>query len=78
MALQAINWVSLAMRSNGKYLEAMSSLIAIAMERAGAVDTLMRSEASRGSERLRSAMLDSITHEFRRPLTSIKASVTKN
>jgi two-component system sensor histidine kinase KdpD len=36
----------------------------------------MRSEASRESERLRSALLDSITHEFRTPLTSIKASVT--
>jgi two-component system sensor histidine kinase KdpD len=57
-------------------LEAMSGLIAIAIERAGAVDTLMRSEASRESERLRSALLDSITHEFRTPLTSIKASVT--
>jgi two-component system sensor histidine kinase KdpD len=57
-------------------LEATSGLIAIAIERAGAVDTLMRSEASRESERLRSALLDSITHEFRTPLTSIKASVT--
>jgi two-component system sensor histidine kinase KdpD len=57
-------------------LEAMSGLIAIAIERAGAVDTLMRSEASHESERLRSALLDSITHEFRTPLTSIKASVT--
>ena len=57
-------------------LEALGSLIAIAIERAGAVDTLMRSEASRESERLRSALLDSITHEFRTPLTAIKASVT--
>ena len=57
-------------------LEAMSGLIAIAIERAGAVDTLMRHEASRESERLRSALLDSITHEFRTPLTSIKASVS--
>ena len=57
-------------------LEAMSGLIAIAIERAGAVDTLMRNEASRESERLRSALLDSITHEFRTPLTSIKASAT--
>jgi two-component system sensor histidine kinase KdpD len=57
-------------------LEALGSLVAIAIERAGAVDTLMRNEASRESERLRSALLDSITHEFRTPLTSIKASVT--
>jgi two-component system, OmpR family, sensor histidine kinase KdpD len=57
-------------------LEALGGLVAIAVERAGAVDTLMRNEASRESERLRSALLDSITHELRTPLTSIKASVT--
>ncbi|MBZ5525245.1 MAG: DUF4118 domain-containing protein [Acidobacteriia bacterium] len=57
-------------------LEALGGLIAIAIERANAVETLMRNEASREGERLRSALLDSITHEFRTPLTSIKASVT--
>jgi two-component system sensor histidine kinase KdpD len=57
-------------------LEALGGLVAIAIERAGAVDTLMRSEAARESERLRSALLDSITHEFRTPLTSIKASIS--
>jgi two-component system, OmpR family, sensor histidine kinase KdpD len=57
-------------------LEALGGLVAIAIERAGAVDTLMRSEAARESERLRYALLDSITHEFRTPLTSIKASIS--
>jgi len=57
-------------------LEALGGLVAIAVERAAAVDTLMRNEASRESERLRSALLDSVTHEFRTPLTSIKASIT--
>jgi two-component system, OmpR family, sensor histidine kinase KdpD len=57
-------------------LEAVGSLIATAVERANAVDRLARTEASRESERLRSALLDSVTHEFRTPLTSIKASVT--
>lgn len=57
-------------------LEAIGSLIAIAVERARAVETLTRAEASRESERLRSALLDSVTHEFRTPLTAIKASVT--
>jgi len=56
--------------------EAMSSLIAIAIERAGAVENLGRSEAAREGEKLRSAILDSVTHEFRTPLTSIKASAT--
>lgn len=57
-------------------LESMSSLIAIATERAGAVEKLSKAEAARESEQLRSALLDSVTHEFRTPLTSIKASVT--
>src|SRR5229473_8721319 len=57
-------------------LDAMGSLIAIAVERANAVETLTRSETTREGERLRSAILDSVTHEFRTPLTSIKASVT--
>jgi len=57
-------------------LEAVGSLIAISIERAGAIETLTRAEAARESEKLRSALLDSVTHEFRTPLTSIKASVT--
>src|SRR6266850_2549375 len=57
-------------------LEAIGGLVAIAIERASAAEHLMRTEASRESERLRSALLDSVTHEFRTPLTSIKASVT--
>jgi two-component system sensor histidine kinase KdpD len=57
-------------------LDAMSSLIAIAIERAGAIEKLGRAEAARESEQLRSALLDSVTHEFRTPLTAIKASAT--
>jgi two-component system sensor histidine kinase KdpD len=57
-------------------LDALGTLIAIAMERAGAVETLAHSEAARESEKLRSTLLDSVTHEFRTPLTAIKASVT--
>jgi two-component system sensor histidine kinase KdpD len=55
-------------------LEAIGSLVAIAIERANTVDKLTRSEAARESDRLRSVLLDSVTHEFRTPLTSIKAS----
>jgi two-component system sensor histidine kinase KdpD len=57
-------------------LEALGTLVAIAMERARAVEQLGKTEASREGERLKSALLDSITHDFRTPLTSIKASVT--
>jgi two-component system sensor histidine kinase KdpD len=57
-------------------LEALGNLIAIAFERARAVEELGKTEAAREGERLKSALLDSVTHDFRTPLTSIKASVT--
>jgi two-component system sensor histidine kinase KdpD len=59
-----------------KTLEALGTLVAIAAERARAVERLGKAEAAREGEQLRSALLDSITHDLRTPLTSIKASVT--
>jgi two-component system sensor histidine kinase KdpD len=57
-------------------LDAIGSLIAVAVERAGTIEKLARTEAARESEQLRSVLLDSVTHEFRTPLTAIKASIT--
>jgi two-component system sensor histidine kinase KdpD len=57
-------------------LDALGSLIAVAIERAGTIEKLARAEIARESEQLRSALLDSLTHEFRTPLTAVKASVT--
>ena len=57
-------------------LEALGTLIAIAVERVTAVEALSKAEAARQEERLRTALLDSVTHELRTPLTAIKASVT--
>lgn len=57
-------------------LEAISGLVAIAIERAGAFETLSKAEAAHESERLRNALLDSITHELRSPLTAILAAIT--
>lgn len=57
-------------------LEAIGSLIGIAAERTRAIEELADTRAAQESEKLRSALLDSVTHEFRTPLTSIKASVT--
>src|SRR6202045_99936 len=57
-------------------LDAISTLVAIAIERARAVEQLSQTEAERQGERLKSALLDSITHDFRTPLTSMKAAVS--
>ena len=57
-------------------LEALGSMIAIAIERAGAIEKLGQTEAARQSENLRAVLLDSVTHELRTPLTGIKAAVT--
>jgi two-component system sensor histidine kinase KdpD len=63
-------------RLNRQTLDAVSSLVAIAIERARAIEQLGETEAERQGERLKSALLDSIAHDFRTPLTAIKASVT--
>jgi len=63
-------------RFSRQTLEAVGSLVAIAIERARAVEQLGVTEAERQGERLKSALLDSITHDFRTPLTSMKAAVT--
>ncbi|MBV9085901.1 MAG: DUF4118 domain-containing protein, partial [Acidobacteriaceae bacterium] len=55
-------------------LEAVGSLVATAIERTSTVEKLSKAEAARESDRLRTLLLDSVTHEFRTPLTAIKAS----
>jgi two-component system, OmpR family, sensor histidine kinase KdpD len=57
-------------------LDALGSLAGLAIERARALEALSNNRAEQEHERLRSALLDSVTHEFRTPLTSIKASIT--
>jgi two-component system sensor histidine kinase KdpD len=63
-------------RLSRQTLDAVGSLVAIAIERARAVEKLGETEAERQGERLKSALLDSIAHDFRTPLTSIKAATT--
>ena len=57
-------------------LEALGSMIGIAIERAGAMEKLSQTEAAHQNENLRAVLLDSVTHELRTPLTGIKAAVT--
>ncbi len=55
-------------------MEAIAGLVATAIERATTMEQLSRAEAARENEKLRTVLLDSVTHEFRTPLTSILAS----
>jgi len=56
--------------------EAIGGLVALALERTAALERSSRMEASREGERLRSALLDSVTHDLRTPLTAIRAAAT--
>jgi two-component system sensor histidine kinase KdpD len=57
-------------------LDAIGSLAGLSIERVRALEALSKNQAMQENERLRSALLDSVTHEFRTPLTAIKADVT--
>ena len=57
-------------------LQAVAQLIAIAIERERAQEIANRSAAERHSEQLKSTLLDALAHEFKTPLTSIKAATT--
>jgi two-component system sensor histidine kinase KdpD len=56
--------------------EAIGSLVSVALERAVALERTNRLEAARESEKLRSALIDSVTHDLRTPLTAIRAAAT--
>ena len=57
-------------------LDAIGGLAGLSIERVRALEALSKNQAMQENERLRSALLDSVTHEFRTPLTAIKANVT--
>jgi two-component system sensor histidine kinase KdpD len=57
-------------------LQSLLNLVAIGLERALSQEALTRAEVARQSEELKSTLLDAIAHEFKTPLTSIKAVTT--
>ncbi len=56
--------------------QALLKLVAIALEGVRTQQAATRAEATRQSEEFKSTLLDAITHEFKTPLTSIKAAST--
>jgi len=57
-------------------LQGLANLVAIGLERTRAQASAGRAEAARQSDELKSTLLDAIAHEFKTPLTSIKAAST--
>jgi two-component system sensor histidine kinase KdpD len=57
-------------------IRAIINLVAISVEKARALEDASHAEAARQSEVLKSALLDSLAHDIKTPLTSIKAAVT--
>jgi two-component system sensor histidine kinase KdpD len=57
-------------------IRAIVNLVAISVEKARALEDASHAEAARQSEALKSALLDSLAHDIKTPLTSIKAAVT--
>jgi two-component system, OmpR family, sensor histidine kinase KdpD len=57
-------------------LQGIGNLVAIGLERARAQDLASQVAAARQSEKLRTTLIDAMAHEFKTPLTSIKAATT--
>jgi two-component system sensor histidine kinase KdpD len=57
-------------------VRAIVNLVAITIEKARALEDASHAEAARQNEELKAALLDSLAHDIKTPLTSIKAAVT--
>ena len=70
---------SLALRGTAlsdSALQSLANLVAIALERSRAIEAANKADVARQSDQLKSTLLDAIAHEFKTPLTSIKAAAT--
>ncbi len=69
LAIRPLNVSDTAIRS-------LANLVAVTLEKTLAQETATQMEAERQSEKLKSTLLDAIAHEFKTPLTSIKAAAS--
>jgi len=67
---------AVGIRASDGAVQSMLNLVAIALERVRMEEAAARAEAARQSEEFKSTLLDAIAHEFKTPLTSIKAAAT--
>jgi len=58
-------------------LQALSNLVAVTLEKVRGQEAANRAEAARQSQELKSTLLDALAHEFKTPLTAIKAATTE-
>ncbi len=63
-------------RMTDSVLQSIANLVAIGLERASAQELSHEIEAARRSEHLRTTLMDALAHEFKTPLTSIRAATT--
>ena len=79
--------ITLAGQSNGSIamkggqlsktaLSALVNLLAMTLEHARSREIALRAQAARQSEQFKSTLLDGLAHEFKTPLTSIRAATT--
>ncbi len=73
-ALGSLAMAGISLSENA--MQALLKLVAIALEGARTQQAATRAEAARQSEEFKSTLLDAIAHEFKTPLTSIKAAST--
>lgn len=57
-------------------MQSICNLAAIGLERVQAMEAATRAEIARRSDELKSTLLDAIAHEFKTPLTAIRAAAT--
>jgi two-component system sensor histidine kinase KdpD len=69
LAVRPLNVSDTAIRS-------LANLVAVTLEKTAAQEVATQMEAERQSETLKSTLLDAIAHEFKTPLTSIKAAAS--
>ena len=63
-------------RMSDSVLQSIANMVAIGLERAKAQELANEVEAARRSERLRTTLIDAMAHEFKTPLTSIRAATS--